>query len=183
LRERCPRNRLKTKQYPTFCPGGGPFQSARAFGMETDAKKRTRRRQLGAYWSVAGKAKWKFRFKGWGTDSPPRPAFPPTMESFSVPACGFHPRRVLSSAVGSAAGLGRWADRAQFEDRFHRSAAITGSKYSPAEPEGSTWICKQIATGLHEEAIMKNLSSKIMYMRAGAKIDHRTPRKRCDVAV
>jgi hypothetical protein len=40
-------------QILVFGPGKGPARQALAFGMETDAKKRTRREQLRVYWSEA----------------------------------------------------------------------------------------------------------------------------------
>ena len=38
LTKRCQKNRLETERYPALCPRDGPFRSARAFGMETDAR-------------------------------------------------------------------------------------------------------------------------------------------------
>ena len=38
MTRRCQKNRLETKQYPAFVSWRRPFRSARAFGMETDAK-------------------------------------------------------------------------------------------------------------------------------------------------
>ena len=39
----------------------GLTRHASGFGMDADARRRTRRRQLGVYWLATGKARGKFR--------------------------------------------------------------------------------------------------------------------------
>src|ERR1035437_9882787 len=78
-RERCPRNRLKLKQFLVFpypeetglapsCPAG--------VARNRKDEKTAQRRRRGVYWLVAGKAKWKSWLNAYGETQSPSASCP-----------------------------------------------------------------------------------------------------------